>query len=99
MRTKDEEAKEDEQNQELIRKLHSQLVGEDGPQLVIADEGHRIKNCDSAIAKSLKAIKTKRRVVLTGYPLQVINFPQKVMSESYSLYNMLRKFLLLDDFW
>ena len=40
------------------------------PCLVVCDEGHRIKNNAANIAKTLQTIKTKRRVVLTGYPLQ-----------------------------
>lgn len=38
--------------------------------LVVVDEGHRIKNEKSRLSKTLNMIGTKRRVVLTGTPLQ-----------------------------
>eukprot|EP01117_Protostelium_nocturnum_P006837 TRINITY_DN2452_c0_g1_i6.p1 TRINITY_DN2452_c0_g1~~TRINITY_DN2452_c0_g1_i6.p1 ORF type:complete len:720 (+),score=127.22 TRINITY_DN2452_c0_g1_i6:2456-4615(+) len=41
-----------------------------GADLVVVDEGHKISNPSSNITESLKSIKTTKRVVLTGYPLQ-----------------------------
>ncbi|CAJ0604005.1 unnamed protein product [Cylicocyclus nassatus] len=49
--------------------IRSSLV-DPGPDLVVCDEGHKIKNLNTDIANALGAIKTRRRVVLTGYPLQ-----------------------------
>lgn len=38
--------------------------------LVICDEGHRIKNAQTATFKHLNAIKCQKRILLTGTPLQ-----------------------------
>ncbi|KAJ2825451.1 hypothetical protein GGI24_003156, partial [Coemansia furcata] len=43
---------------------------EEGPCLVVADEGHVIKNSDALLSKYVNMLKTKARVCLTGYPLQ-----------------------------
>lgn len=37
-----------------------------GPDIVVCDEGHRIKNRDTGVSKAMKTMKTKRRIVLTG---------------------------------
>ncbi|XP_074644107.1 helicase ARIP4-like [Tubulanus polymorphus] len=60
---------EEDRNKELAIDMQVALLSP-GPDLVICDEGHRIKNSGAGISKALKEIHTKRRVVLTGYPLQ-----------------------------
>ncbi|XP_062608287.1 helicase ARIP4-like isoform X3 [Saccostrea cucullata] len=60
---------EEDKNKELLVGVHEALINP-GPDLVVCDEGHRIKNSQAGISQSLKNIKTRRRVVLTGYPLQ-----------------------------
>ncbi|KAF7728009.1 hypothetical protein EC973_006774 [Apophysomyces ossiformis] len=42
----------------------------DSPSLVIADEGHRLKNQNALITSILSQIRTPARICLTGYPLQ-----------------------------
>ncbi|KAK3909812.1 Helicase ARIP4 [Frankliniella fusca] len=60
---------EEKRQKELLEKVFEALV-KPGPDLVICDEGHRIKNSHASISMALKQIRSKRRVVLTGYPLQ-----------------------------
>ena len=37
---------------------------------MVCDEGHILRNEASGVSKAMNAIKTRRRVVLTGTPLQ-----------------------------
>ena len=51
--------------------LYKSALQDPGPDLVICDEGHRLKSQKLLVVVALKALTTTRRVVLTGTPLQV----------------------------
>lgn len=63
------EGDEPPEHKKLFDDINAALVNP-GPDLVVCDEGHRIKNAHASTSLALKQIKSKRRVVLTGYPLQ-----------------------------
>ncbi|KAJ3603212.1 hypothetical protein NHX12_030955 [Muraenolepis orangiensis] len=60
---------EEDRQQELMKGIE-RSIARPGPDVVICDEGHRIKNCQASTSLALKNIRSRRRVVLTGYPLQ-----------------------------
>ncbi|XP_046873726.1 transcriptional regulator ATRX isoform X1 [Hypomesus transpacificus] len=53
-----------------LKETFQKTLVDPGPDFVICDEGHILKNEASAVSKAMNSIATRRRVVLTGTPLQ-----------------------------
>ncbi|XP_016116138.1 transcriptional regulator ATRX-like, partial [Sinocyclocheilus grahami] len=53
-----------------LKETFQKTLVDPGPDFVICDEGHVLKNEASAVSKAMNSITTRRRVVLTGTPLQ-----------------------------
>lgn len=54
----------------LATPLLTQTSADPGPDVVFCDEGHTLKNEDTNIYNAVNLIKTKRRILLSGTPLQ-----------------------------
>lgn len=63
--------------------LNSSEVG-----MLLCDEGHRLKNCDNLTYTALMGLQTKRRVLLSGTPIQ------NDLTEYYSLINFVNPGML-----
>ncbi|XP_020485879.2 transcriptional regulator ATRX [Labrus bergylta] len=73
---------------ENVKKEFKSILVDPGPDFVVCDEGHILRNEASDISKALNAIKTRRRVVLTGTPLQ------NNLIEYHCMVNFIKKNLL-----
>ncbi|CAZ80866.1 unnamed protein product [Tuber melanosporum] len=78
---------------EKLQKVQQELSAAD-VDIVIADEGHRLKTEKNKSAQAIRGLKTKRRVVLSGTPLQndlheyfiMVDFVNPGLLESYSTF-------------
>ena len=55
---------------EKLRTVQTELQKCSGIDIVIADEGHRLKTAQNKAALAIKSLSTERRIILSGTPLQ-----------------------------
>lgn len=55
---------------EKLRTMQAELQKGDGIDIVIADEGHRLKSAQNKAAAAIKSLNTERRIILSGTPIQ-----------------------------
>uniref|UniRef100_A0A182Q2T2 DNA repair and recombination protein RAD54-like n=1 Tax=Anopheles farauti TaxID=69004 RepID=A0A182Q2T2_9DIPT len=60
-------------------RLYANILNSSDVGAVLCDEGHRLKNCENLTYQALMGLKTKRRVLLSGTPIQ------NDLTEYYSL--------------
>lgn len=60
-------------------RIYSEILNASEVGLVLCDEGHRLKNCENLTYQALMGLQTKRRVLLSGTPIQ------NDLTEYYSL--------------
>lgn len=55
---------------ERLRTVQEELVKGSGIDIVIADEGHRLKTAQNKSAQAIQSLNTTRRIILSGTPIQ-----------------------------
>jgi len=55
---------------EMLRIVQEELKQGDGIDIVIADEGHRLKTANNKAMLAIQSLNTERRIILSGTPLQ-----------------------------
>ncbi|RFU35781.1 hypothetical protein B7463_g588, partial [Scytalidium lignicola] len=55
---------------EKLRNVQEELKKGSGIDLVVADEGHRLKTAQNKSAQAIRSLNTPRRIILSGTPLQ-----------------------------
>lgn len=79
---------------EKLRIVQEDLQKGSGIDIVIADEGHRLKTAQNKSAAAIKSLNTERRVILSGTPIQndlaefhtMVDFVNPGLLEKYSAF-------------
>lgn len=77
-----------DQEVKRLQEIISKCLLSPGPDLVVCDEGHLIKNQTGATNKAITKIATQRRIILTGTPVQ------NNLNEYYSMVDWIKPALL-----
>eukprot|EP01038_Epipyxis_sp_PR26KG_P013185 gene13185-17668_t len=76
------------ETQRLYSKLFEKAKSDNYCDLLICDEAHKLKNADSGLSKSLNHLPTKKRILLSGTPMQ------NELTEFYNMVNFCNPLIL-----